>query len=102
MFCFSFFEESSASQGWGKVVAQYIHDQWVCLSFLLRKYHTLIPASEGDVLEPILPAIQMPVRTLQSALGALTVLRSDQVLPVFHCMKVLVPKVRYSETGIEE
>lgn len=97
MFCFSFFEESSASQGWGKIVAQYIHDQWVCLSFLLRKYHTLIPVSEGDVPEPVLPAIQRPVRTLQSALGALTVLPSDRVLPVFHCMKVLVPKVRYTE-----
>nr|XP_035964558.1 probable methyltransferase TARBP1 isoform X3 [Halichoerus grypus] len=96
----SFFEESSASQGWGKVVAQYIHDQWVCLSFLLRKYHTLIPASEGDVLEPILPAIQMPVRTLQSALGALTVLPSDQVLPVFHCMKVLVPKLLTSSESL--
>ncbi|XP_034864371.1 probable methyltransferase TARBP1 isoform X3 [Mirounga leonina] len=96
----SFFEESSASQGWGKIVAQYIHDQWVCLSFLLRKYHTLIPASEGDVLEPILPAIQMPVRTLQSALGALTVLPSDQVLPVFHCMKVLVPKLLTSSESL--
>ncbi|XP_026359932.2 probable methyltransferase TARBP1 isoform X1 [Ursus arctos] len=96
----SFFEESSASQGWGKIVAQYIHDQWVCLSFLLRKYHTLIPVSEGDVPEPVLPAIQRPVRTLQSALGALTVLPSDRVLPVFHCMKVLVPKLLTSSESL--
>ncbi|XP_040098655.1 probable methyltransferase TARBP1 isoform X2 [Oryx dammah] len=89
----SFFEESSSSQGWGKIVAQYIHDQWVCLSFLLRKCHTLIPASEGEVLEPTLPAVPMAVRTLQSALEALTVLPSEQVLPVFHCMKILVPKL---------
>ncbi|KAI5937470.1 putative methyltransferase TARBP1 [Manis javanica] len=88
----SFFEESS-SQGWGKIVAQYIHDQWVCLSFLLKKYHTLIPTSEGEILEPILPAVHMPMRTLQSALEALTILPSDQVLPVFHCMKILVPKL---------
>uniref|UniRef100_A0A452RQX8 TAR (HIV-1) RNA binding protein 1 n=1 Tax=Ursus americanus TaxID=9643 RepID=A0A452RQX8_URSAM len=100
LFCFSFFEESSASQGWGKIVAQYIHDQWVCLSFLLRKYHTLIPVSEGDVPEPVLPAIQRPVRTLQSALGALTVLPSDRVLPVFHCMKVLVPKLLTSSESL--
>ncbi|XP_059755482.1 probable methyltransferase TARBP1 isoform X2 [Balaenoptera ricei] len=91
----SFFEESSSSQGWGKIVAQYIHDQWVCLSFLLKKYHTLIPASEDEILEPILPAVQMPVRTLQSALEALTILPSDQVLPVFLCMKILVPKIMY-------
>uniref|UniRef100_A0A4X1UCH8 tRNA (guanosine(18)-2'-O)-methyltransferase TARBP1 n=1 Tax=Sus scrofa TaxID=9823 RepID=A0A4X1UCH8_PIG len=91
--CSVFSEESSSSQGWGKIVAQYIHDQWVCLSFLLKKYHTLIPTSEGEILEPVLPAVQMPVRTLQSALEALTILPSDQVLPVFHCMKILVPKL---------
>ncbi|KAB1270790.1 putative methyltransferase TARBP1 [Camelus dromedarius] len=91
----SFSEESSSSQGWGKIVAQYIHDRWVCLSFLLKKYHTLIPTSEGEILEPILPAVQMPERTLQSALEALTILPSDQVLPVFHCMKILVPKIMY-------
>ncbi|XP_032167718.1 probable methyltransferase TARBP1 isoform X5 [Mustela erminea] len=100
LFCFSFSEDSAASQGWGKVVAQYIHDQWVCLSFLLRKYHTLIPSSEGDVPDPVLPAVQMPARTLQSALGALTVLPSDQVLPVFHCMKVLVPKLLTSSESL--
>ncbi|XP_037593722.1 probable methyltransferase TARBP1 isoform X4 [Cebus imitator] len=93
--CSSVLEESSSSQGWGKIVAQYIHDQWVCLSFLLKKYHTLIPTTGSEILEPFLPAVQMPVRTLQSALEALTVLSSDQVLPVFHCMKVLVPKIMY-------
>lgn len=81
----SFFEESSSSQGWGKIVAQYIHDQWVCLSFLLRKCDTLTPASEGEV--------PVAVRTLQSAREALTVLPSEQVLPVLHCMKILVPKL---------
>ncbi|XP_023404919.2 probable methyltransferase TARBP1 isoform X1 [Loxodonta africana] len=88
----SFFEESS-SQGWGKIVAQYVHDQWVCLSFLLKKYHTVIPTTESEILEPFLPAVQMPVRTLQSALEALTILPSDQVLPVFQCMRILVPKL---------
>uniref|UniRef100_A0A8C5V2L1 tRNA (guanosine(18)-2'-O)-methyltransferase TARBP1 n=1 Tax=Microcebus murinus TaxID=30608 RepID=A0A8C5V2L1_MICMU len=95
-----FFEESSSSQGWGKIVAQYIHDQWVCLSFLLKKYHTLIPATESEILEPFLPAVQMPVRTLQSALEALTILPSDQVLPVFHCMKILVPKLLNSSESL--
>ncbi|KAM9613518.1 putative methyltransferase TARBP1 isoform 1-T1 [Trichechus inunguis] len=89
----SFFEESSSSQGWGKIVAQYVHDQWVCLSFLLKKYHTLIPTTESEILEPFLPAVQMPRKTLQSALEALTILPSDQVLPVFQCMRILVPKL---------
>ncbi|XP_045154151.1 probable methyltransferase TARBP1 [Echinops telfairi] len=89
----SFFKESSSSQGWGKIVAQYIHDQWVCLSFLLKKYQALIPTTECEILEPFLPAIQMPIRTLQSALEALTILPSNQVLPVFQSMKILVPKL---------
>ncbi|XP_062938788.1 probable methyltransferase TARBP1 isoform X2 [Cynocephalus volans] len=89
----SFSEDSASSQGWGKIVAQYTHDQWVCLSFLLKKYHTLIPTTERDALEPLLPAVQMPARTLKSALEALAVLPSNQVLPVFHCMKILVPKL---------
>uniref|UniRef100_A0A5F9DV97 tRNA (guanosine(18)-2'-O)-methyltransferase TARBP1 n=1 Tax=Oryctolagus cuniculus TaxID=9986 RepID=A0A5F9DV97_RABIT len=96
----SFFEESSSSQGWGKIVAQYIHDQWVCLSFLLKKYHTLIPATENEIPDPLLPAVQMPVRTLQSALEALTILPSDQVLPVFQCMKILVPKLLTSSESL--
>ncbi|XP_045392942.1 probable methyltransferase TARBP1 isoform X3 [Lemur catta] len=96
----SFFEESSSSQGWGKIVAQYIHDQWVCLSFLLKKYHALIPATESEIPKPFLPAVQMPVRTLQSALEALTILPSDQVLPVFHCMKILVPKLLTSSESL--
>ncbi|KAM6218336.1 LOW QUALITY PROTEIN: putative methyltransferase TARBP1 [Rhynchocyon petersi] len=93
VFCFSVCDGSSGSQGWGRVVAQYVHDQWVCLSFLLRKYHTLIPAAEDETQDPFLPAVQMPVRTLQSALEALTILPSDRVLPVFQTMKVLVPKL---------
>ncbi|XP_063527080.1 probable methyltransferase TARBP1 isoform X4 [Pongo pygmaeus] len=98
--CSSVLEESSSSQGWGKIVAQYIHDQWVCLSFLLKKYHTLIPTTGSEILEPFLPSVQMPIRTLQSALEALTVLSSDQVLPVFHCLKVLVPKLLTSSESL--
>ncbi|XP_060047959.1 probable methyltransferase TARBP1 isoform X2 [Erinaceus europaeus] len=92
--------EQSSSQGWGKIVAQYIHHQWVCLSFLLKRYHTLIPTSECEILEPILPALQMPKRTLQFALEALTVLPSDQILPVFHCMKILVPVLLTSSESL--
>uniref|UniRef100_A0A8C0WPD4 TARBP1 domain-containing protein n=1 Tax=Castor canadensis TaxID=51338 RepID=A0A8C0WPD4_CASCN len=96
----SVFEESSSSQGWGKIVAQYIHSQWVCLSFLLRRYHTLIPAPESGALEPYLPAVQMPGHTLQSALDALAILPADRVLPVFRCMKVLVPKLLTSSESL--
>lgn len=93
----SVFEEPSSSKGWGKVVAQYLHDQWVCLSFLLRKYHPLIPAVESDMLECFLPAVEMPIQTLQSALDVLTILPAGRILPVFRCMEVLVPKLLTSE-----
>uniref|UniRef100_A0A7M4FFR7 TAR (HIV-1) RNA binding protein 1 n=1 Tax=Crocodylus porosus TaxID=8502 RepID=A0A7M4FFR7_CROPO len=94
-FC-SLFEESTSCQGWGKIVACYIHDQWVCLHFLLKKYQNHIPRSEDETLELDLPAVQRPRRTFQSALEALTVLPSEQVLPVFHCMKILIPKLLVS------
>jgi hypothetical protein len=42
----------------------------------------------------------MPGHTLQSALDALAILPADRVLPVFRCMKVLVPKVRRREAGM--
>lgn len=90
---FSFFEESSSCQGWGRIVAQYVHDQWVCLSFLLRRCHPLVPATEGDELEPSLPSGRTPEQTLRAALDALSILPSDQVCPVFRCMKTLVPQV---------
>uniref|UniRef100_A0A7M4FGM8 TAR (HIV-1) RNA binding protein 1 n=1 Tax=Crocodylus porosus TaxID=8502 RepID=A0A7M4FGM8_CROPO len=92
----SLFEESTSCQGWGKIVACYIHDQWVCLHFLLKKYQNHIPRSEDETLELDLPAVQRPRRTFQSALEALTVLPSEQVLPVFHCMKILIPKLLVS------
>ncbi|KAM9155886.1 putative methyltransferase TARBP1 isoform 2-T2 [Pangshura tecta] len=96
----SLFEESTSSQGWGKIVASYIHDQWVCLHFILNKYHKFIPLSNDETLELSWLAVESPVRTLQSALEALTLLPSDQVLPVFHCMKVLVPKLLGSSESL--
>lgn len=52
---------------------------------------------ESDVLECFLPAVEMPIQTLQSALDVLTVLPAGRILPVFRCMEVLVPKVRWRE-----
>ncbi|VTJ75803.1 Hypothetical predicted protein [Marmota monax] len=96
----SFFEESSSCQGWGKIVAQYVHDQWVCLSFLLRRCHPLEPAAEEDKLEPSLPSVRTPAQTLCAALDALSILPSDQVSPVFCCMKALVPQLLTSSESL--
>ncbi|XP_051024530.1 probable methyltransferase TARBP1 [Acomys russatus] len=92
--------EESPSQGWGKVVAQYLHDQWTCLSFLLRKHRPLTQAEEGDRLQCFFPVAETPVQTLQSALAVLTVLPASRVVPVFRCMEVLVPKLLTSEESL--
>lgn len=65
----------------------------------LQLLNPLIPATERDVLECFLPAVEMPVQTLQSALEVLTVLPASRILPVFRCMEVLVPKVRWTKEG---
>ncbi|XP_077202094.1 tRNA (guanosine(18)-2'-O)-methyltransferase TARBP1 isoform X4 [Paroedura picta] len=90
-------EEVSSHQGWGKIVARYIHDQWVCLHFTLNNYQN--PSKDED-LEQFLFDVQKYARCLESALEALTILPSDHVLPVFHCMKILVPKLLESSESL--
>ncbi|NWX23654.1 TARB1 methyltransferase, partial [Aegotheles bennettii] len=84
--------EETTSQGWGKIVARYVCDQWICLRFILNPSPTL---SQGykETSEMSLSTVERSRKILESALEALTILPSDQVLPVFDCMKVLVPKV---------
>ncbi|KAH0622497.1 hypothetical protein JD844_024859 [Phrynosoma platyrhinos] len=84
-------EETASHQGWGKIVARFIHDQWVCLNFVLNNQNV----SKDQNLEQFLMDEQKCTRTLHSALEAITVLPSDHVLPVFRCMKILVPKIMF-------
>ncbi|XP_051470179.1 probable methyltransferase TARBP1 isoform X2 [Apus apus] len=84
--------EETASQGWGKIVARYVHDQWVCLRFLLNSCPSLSQENE-ETPEISLPTTERSRNILESALEALTILPSDQVLPVLDCMKILVPKL---------
>uniref|UniRef100_A0A669P126 tRNA (guanosine(18)-2'-O)-methyltransferase TARBP1 n=1 Tax=Phasianus colchicus TaxID=9054 RepID=A0A669P126_PHACC len=81
-----------ASQGWGRIVARYVRDQWICLCFALNKLPMLAQEYEEGTSELLLTA-ERSKEILESALEALTILPSDQVLPVFDCMKVLVPKL---------
>ncbi|XP_044307342.1 probable methyltransferase TARBP1 [Varanus komodoensis] len=82
-------EEQASHQGWGKIVARYIRDQWVCLHFTLNNYQNV---SKGKSLEQFF-SIQKCTRTLQSALEAIMILPSDHVLPVFRCMQILISKI---------
>ncbi|KAM6460808.1 putative methyltransferase TARBP1 isoform 1-T1 [Liasis olivaceus] len=90
-------EEPASHQGWGKIVARYIHDQWACLHFVLNNYQNL---SKDKHLEQYFYDVQDCKRMLQSALEAITVLPSDHVLPVFHCMKIFVPKLMESSESL--
>ncbi|PKU48563.1 hypothetical protein llap_1099 [Limosa lapponica baueri] len=84
--------EETTSQGWGKIVAHYVCDQWICLRFILNSFPTLAQEYEGTS-EFSLCTVERSRKILESALEALTILPSEQVLPVFDCMKVLVPKL---------
>ncbi|XP_053155411.1 probable methyltransferase TARBP1 isoform X2 [Hemicordylus capensis] len=93
----SSFEEPASHQGWGKIVALYIHDQWSCLHFILNNYQNV---SKDKSLEQFLSDVQKCTKTLQSALEAITILPSDHVSPVFHCMKILVSKLLGSSESL--
>lgn len=82
------------SQGWGKIVARFVCDQWICLRFVLNSSATLAQGCE-ETSAMSLSTAERSKEILQSALEALSILPSDQVSPVFDCMKVLVPKVNY-------
>ncbi|XP_062980444.1 probable methyltransferase TARBP1 [Elgaria multicarinata webbii] len=89
-------EEQASHQGWGKIVARFIHDQWVCLHFILNNYQNI---SKDKNLEQFLP-VQKCAIILQSALEAIMILPSDHVLPVFHCMKTLISKLLESSESL--
>uniref|UniRef100_A0A670HPX0 tRNA (guanosine(18)-2'-O)-methyltransferase TARBP1 n=2 Tax=Podarcis muralis TaxID=64176 RepID=A0A670HPX0_PODMU len=93
----SYLEEPASHQGWGKIVACYIHDQWVCLHFVLNNYQKL---SKDKYIEHFLPDVQKCTRILQSALEAVTILPSDHILPVFHSMKIVVSKLLESSESL--
>ncbi|XP_041418736.1 probable methyltransferase TARBP1 isoform X2 [Xenopus laevis] len=85
--------EETTSQGWGKIVARYLHDQWVCFHFVLHKHKSSLSTSNTKNLEFASLIFSSPASSLQSALDVLSVIPSSEVLPVFCCMKLLVPKV---------
>ncbi|NXQ63242.1 TARB1 methyltransferase, partial [Anthoscopus minutus] len=91
--------EEAASQGWGKIVARYVCDQWICLRFVLNSFATLTQGYEETSIMS-LSTVERSKAILESALEALSILPSDQVVPVFDCMKVLVPKLLDSSEGL--
>lgn len=64
---------------WGRIVAQFIRDQWTCLSFLQK--------SAGTLQAPVASEV------LRAAADALALLPGHLVLPVLDFMASVVPQV---------
>lgn len=75
-------DDSPLQRDWGRVVAQFIRDQWACVSILQR--------AGGFLRPPEAPGF--PV-ALQAAVEALSLLPSNLVLPVLDFMASVLPQV---------
>ncbi|XP_050981774.1 probable methyltransferase TARBP1 isoform X2 [Labeo rohita] len=71
--------DSLVLKDWGRIVAQFIRDQWTCLSFLQK--------SAGTLQAPEVPEV------LRAAVDALALLPGHLVLPVLDFMASILPQV---------
>lgn len=80
-------------QDWGRIAANFLRDQWICLDFLI-----------GSVGIPESVEISQVSKTLAAALScsveALALLPSDLVLPVLNFMKMVLPQVSFSKARL--
>ncbi|KAJ8385489.1 hypothetical protein AAFF_G00185850 [Aldrovandia affinis] len=76
-------------RGWGRLAAQFLRDQWTCL-------RSVVGSSVAPGPWQAHPA---PV-ALGAAMEALAMLPSDLLLPVLHCMTLLLPQVVLSEEAL--
>ncbi|XP_066553070.1 probable methyltransferase TARBP1 isoform X2 [Amia ocellicauda] len=74
-------EEGPCLQGWGRLAAQFVQDQWSCLRLVVSRSAP-------------------PPGVLQGAMEALSILPSDQVLPVLSCLRTLLPQLLVSEASL--
>ncbi|XP_051869146.1 probable methyltransferase TARBP1 isoform X2 [Pristis pectinata] len=93
-------EDGSSAQGWGKVSTQYVHDQWVCIYFILNKSVPLPESAAKKSCELSSLSVENAAPTLHACIEALNIVPADQVLPILQCMKILVPKLYRSEESL--
>lgn len=79
--------DSLVLKDWGRIVAQFIRDQWTCLSFLQK--------SAGTLQAPEVPEV------LRAAVDALALLPGHLVLPVLDFMASILPQVGHSCTSFQ-
>lgn len=71
---------------WGRIAANFMRDQWVCLSFLVKTFG--IPEN-SRTLDTVKAALSRSV-------DALALLPNDLVLPVLTFMETILPQVSLS------
>ncbi|XP_026133478.1 LOW QUALITY PROTEIN: probable methyltransferase TARBP1 [Carassius auratus] len=71
--------DSGVLKDWGRIVAQFIRDQWTCLSFLQK--------SAGTPGDPVASVV------LRAAVDALALLPGHLIVPVLDFMASVVPQV---------
>ncbi|KAG5266487.1 hypothetical protein AALO_G00232640 [Alosa alosa] len=82
-------DDSPLLRDWGRVAAQFICDQWACLSVLQR--------AAGPLRFPEAPGLRV---ALQAAVEALALLPSNLVLPVLDFMALLLPQMVLCEESL--
>lgn len=73
-------------QDWGRIAANFMRDQWICLSFLIKAVGIPESVEISKVSETLKAALSCSVE-------ALALLPSDLVLPVLTFMETVLPKV---------
>ncbi|XP_019950086.2 probable methyltransferase TARBP1 [Paralichthys olivaceus] len=77
-------------QDWGRVAANFMRDQWICLSFLIKAVENPNNSRAPDTLKA----------ALSCSVEALALLPSDLVLPVFAFMETVLPRLLMDEEAL--
>ncbi|XP_037639116.1 probable methyltransferase TARBP1 [Sebastes umbrosus] len=80
-------------QDWGRIAADFMRDQWICLSFLIKAVGIPESVEISRVSETLKAALSCSVE-------ALALLPSDLVLPVLAFMETLLPQLLLHEEAL--
>ncbi|XP_017268494.1 probable methyltransferase TARBP1 [Kryptolebias marmoratus] len=80
-------------QDWGRIAANFMRDQWVCLNFLVKAVGLPESAEFSQTPEFLRAA-------LSCSIEALSLLPSDLVLPVLHFLKTAMEQLAHSEEAL--
>ncbi|XP_041866764.1 probable methyltransferase TARBP1 [Melanotaenia boesemani] len=80
-------------QDWGRIAANFMRDQWICLNFLIKavRIHESVEMSK---------AFEILKAALSCSVEALALLPSDLVLPVFTFMEKVLPQLVHDEEAL--